>query len=98
MACVSREEGFGFTPLEALARGTPPMVADLPVFDETVGDAALRVPLGDAGRARERAAAARARARAARAAGPAGSEAVARLSWEDTARETRGPRSLEAAA
>ena len=47
--CVSREEGFGFTPLEAAARGTPAIVADLPVFDETLGDGALRVPPGDAG-------------------------------------------------
>ena len=40
VTCVSREEGFGFTPLEAAARGTPSIVADLPVFDETFGDAA----------------------------------------------------------
>jgi glycosyltransferase involved in cell wall biosynthesis len=48
LACVSREEGFGFTPLEALAAGVPPVVSDLPVFTETLGDAALRVPAGDA--------------------------------------------------
>jgi glycosyltransferase involved in cell wall biosynthesis len=47
LACVSREEGFGFTPLEALAAGVPPVVSELPVFAETVGDAALRVPVGD---------------------------------------------------
>lgn len=47
VACVSREEGFGFTPLEALAAGVPPVVSDLPVFGETVGEAALRVPVGD---------------------------------------------------
>lgn len=40
-------EGFGFTALEALARGTPPVLSDLPVYDETVGDAALRFPPGD---------------------------------------------------
>ena len=89
VSCVSREEGFGFTPLEALARGTPAVVTDLPVFDETVGAGALRVPLGDAP------ALANAllrlerepelRERLAR----AGGEAVARLSWEDTARATR---------
>ncbi len=48
LACVSREEGFGFTPLEALAAGVPPVVSDLPVFTETLGEAALRVPADDA--------------------------------------------------
>ena len=47
LACVSREEGFALTPLEAAARGTPSVVCDLPVFDETLGSAALRVPSGD---------------------------------------------------
>jgi glycosyltransferase involved in cell wall biosynthesis len=47
LACVSREEGFGFTPLEALAAGVPPVVSDLPVFAETLGDAALKVPAGN---------------------------------------------------
>jgi glycosyltransferase involved in cell wall biosynthesis len=85
---VSREEGFGFTPLEALARGTPAVVTDLPVFDETLRDGALRVPAGapDAlaaamlrlerePRLREKLAA-------------AGAAAVERLSWEETARAT----------
>ena len=40
-------EGFGLPPLEALAAGVPPVVADLDVYDETVGDAALRFPPGD---------------------------------------------------
>jgi glycosyltransferase involved in cell wall biosynthesis len=48
LACVSREEGFAFTPLEALALGTPAVVSDLPVFAETLGAGALRVPPGDA--------------------------------------------------
>jgi glycosyltransferase involved in cell wall biosynthesis len=48
LLCVSREEGFAFTPVEALARGTPAIVADLPVFAETLGGGALRVPPGDA--------------------------------------------------
>jgi glycosyltransferase involved in cell wall biosynthesis len=48
LACVSREEGFGFTPLEALAAGVPAIVSDLPVFRETLGDAALSVPPDDA--------------------------------------------------
>ena len=89
VVCPSREEGFGYTPLEAAARGTPAIVADLPVFEETLGDAALRVPAGDAaalaaallrmetepGLRDELAATAR--------------EAAARLSWDRAARETR---------
>ena len=42
-------EGFGFPPLEAALAGTPSVVSDLPVFRETLGDAALRVPPGDEG-------------------------------------------------
>jgi glycosyltransferase involved in cell wall biosynthesis len=41
-------EGFGLTPLEALARGVPPVVADLPVYEETLGGGAVRFPPGDA--------------------------------------------------
>ncbi len=41
-------EGFGFPPLEAAVRGTPAIVSDLPVFDETLGQAALRIPAGNA--------------------------------------------------
>ena len=48
LACVSEEEGYGFTPLEAVSRGTPAVVSDLPVFGETLGEGALRVPRGDA--------------------------------------------------
>ena len=48
LVCASSDEGFGFTPLEALAQGTPAVVADLPVFRETLGDAALRFAPGDA--------------------------------------------------
>ena len=48
LACVSREEGFGFTPVEAISRGTPAIVAELPVFTETLGQGALRVAPGDA--------------------------------------------------
>jgi glycosyltransferase involved in cell wall biosynthesis len=48
LVCVSNEEGFAFTPLEAIARGTPAIVSDLPVFAETVAEGALRVPVDDA--------------------------------------------------
>ena len=45
----SRLEGFGFTPLESLAAGTPAVVSDLPALRETLGDAVLAVPPGDVG-------------------------------------------------
>lgn len=47
LVAPSRGEGYGLGPLEALAHGTPAVVSDLPVFAETLGGAALRVPVGD---------------------------------------------------
>ena len=44
----SHLEGFGFPPLQAALHGTPSVLSDLPVFDETLGDAALRAPRDDA--------------------------------------------------
>lgn len=41
-------EGFGFTPLESLAAGTPAVTSDLPSVRETLGDAGMYVPAGDA--------------------------------------------------
>ena len=89
LVLASREEGFGFTPLEALARGTPAVVPDLPPFRETLGDTALTLPPGDAEALagallriehepglRERLVAAAA-------------EPLRRLSWERAANETR---------
>ncbi|MDW8223046.1 MAG: glycosyltransferase family 1 protein [Gemmatales bacterium] len=40
-------EGFGLPPLEMLACGGTVVVADLPVFQETLGSLALRVPADD---------------------------------------------------
>jgi len=87
--CVSREEGFAFTPVEALVRGTPAIVADLPVFAETLGDGALRVPPGDVEALAqallrlERDAPLRARLV------EAGGAAASSLSWENAAARTR---------
>ena len=82
--------GLRLHPAGGAARGTPAIVADLPVFDETFGDAALRVPLGRPGRAGRGAASARARARtSANGSRRTRRAAVERLSWERTARETR---------
>jgi glycosyltransferase involved in cell wall biosynthesis len=44
---LSEYEGFGMTPLEALAVGVPPVVGDTPVARETCGNAALFVPWDD---------------------------------------------------
>jgi glycosyltransferase involved in cell wall biosynthesis len=43
LVCPSAAEGFGFTPLEAMARGVPVIVADRTSLPEVVGDAALLV-------------------------------------------------------
>jgi glycosyltransferase involved in cell wall biosynthesis len=43
----SRAEGFGFPPHEALALGTIPVCAPLPVYRETLGDAAIYADIGD---------------------------------------------------
>ena len=43
-AFLSEYEGFGLTPLEALAAGIPPVLLDTPVARETCGPAACYVP------------------------------------------------------
>lgn len=44
---LSEYEGFGITPLEALAAGVPSVVLDTPVAREIYGDAAVYVPSDD---------------------------------------------------
>lgn len=46
-AFLSEYEGFGLTPLEALAAGVPPVVLDTPVAREVYGEAAAYVTPGD---------------------------------------------------
>jgi len=89
LVCASREEGFGFTPLEAVTRGTPAIVADLPVFSETLGGAALRVAPGDAEALADALVRIGAEPALRERLAAAGREAAARLSWERAARETR---------
>jgi glycosyltransferase involved in cell wall biosynthesis len=82
-------EGFGLTPVEGLAAGTPAIVSDLPVLREVLGDGALYVAPGDAAGLAEAllrlAGDPALRARL----GAAGREQIAALSWAETARRTR---------
>ena len=85
---LSAYEGFGLTPLEAMARGVPAIVLDTPVAREACGDGAL---YASAPRAPDIAPWLRAlltddRVHAERQA--AGRAAAARWSWDDTARDT----------
>lgn len=43
----SLSEGFGLSPLKAFKVGVPVIVSDIPVFNEVVGEAALKVKLTD---------------------------------------------------
>jgi glycosyltransferase involved in cell wall biosynthesis len=52
-AFLSEYEGFGLTPLEALAAGVPPVVLDTPVAREVYQDAAVFIPRGDIAAAAE---------------------------------------------
>jgi glycosyltransferase involved in cell wall biosynthesis len=45
--CPSRFEGFGLTPIEAIAAGTPVTASDIPPHREFVGTAARLFPLDD---------------------------------------------------
>jgi glycosyltransferase involved in cell wall biosynthesis len=49
LAHPARYEGFGLTPLEAMARGCPVVVSDAACLPEVVGDGGIVVPTGDLG-------------------------------------------------
>ncbi len=85
---LSEYEGFGLTPLEALAAGVPPVVLDTPVAREVYGGAAVFVPPYDVRAAAE---ALRTLLTSADARADVLSRApavLARYSWDTAARET----------
>lgn len=47
LVSASRDEGFGLPVLEAMARGTPVVLSDIPAFREVAGDAGLFAPPDD---------------------------------------------------
>ncbi|MFD1721036.1 glycosyltransferase family 4 protein [Amnibacterium endophyticum] len=49
LVSASRDEGFGLPVVEAMARGVPVVLTDVPIFREVGGAAALFAPAGDAG-------------------------------------------------
>ena len=79
----SRYEGFGFTPLEAMARGCPVLASDIPPIREVSGDGALLAPLDDERGLGRGARPARAATKACATTCASGArETVARYSWD----------------
>jgi glycosyltransferase involved in cell wall biosynthesis len=82
-------EGFGLTPVEGIAAGTPAIVSDLPVLREVLGEGALYVAPGDASGLADALLRVAAEPALRERLLAAGREAIAPLSWAETARRTR---------
>jgi glycosyltransferase involved in cell wall biosynthesis len=85
---VSEYEGFGLTPLDALAYRVPIVVADTPLSREIYGDAAVTVPAGDAHALSEAVLLLLKDAARRQAALDAAPAVLARYSWDRAAAET----------
>jgi glycosyltransferase involved in cell wall biosynthesis len=85
---VSEYEGFGLTPLDALAYQVPIVVADTPLSREIYGDAAVTVPVGDAHALRDAVLRLLTDPGARKAALEAAPAVLARYSWDRAAAET----------
>ena len=86
-AFLSEYEGFGFTPLEALASGATPLVLDTPVAREVLGPAAVYVARPDPATVADGLRLAFDADVAARVAAAAPA-VLSRYDWRDTARQT----------
>ena len=87
-AFLSEYEGFGLTPLEAMAAGVPPLVLDTPVAREVYGPAARFVRAGDTAGTADALYDLLTRPEAGAAVLAAAPAVLARYSWERAAEET----------
>jgi glycosyltransferase involved in cell wall biosynthesis len=87
LALPSEYEGFGFTPLEAMARGCPVLASDIPAIREISGAGALLLPPRDEGAWAEAIARIFADESLRDSLRERGRRTVASYSWERTARQ-----------
>jgi glycosyltransferase involved in cell wall biosynthesis len=86
---TSLAEGFGLPAVEAAACATPTVLSDLPAHRESLGDAALRFPPGDAAALAAQLERLLADAELAAAIGEEGRRHVSRLTWDVSADRLR---------